>query len=285
MNIRNDEAVKELFVLDRIRNYRRIVSDSYSLLIANTRTLYVSVWPVCLVVGLFMSARLCFAHQQTLLAHLVDGLCVLIFLMSVAVMIHVVCHVLVDYSGKEVMSAYRYSRHGVKSLLREAFPTLLILVFDAVVSFGLLILGFFLISYSVAAVVVAALLIAFLQIPFSLALFRRAVKLQPVGTSLDYGFRHTFRYFGSTLFLLFVSVVLLMLLGVILCLPLEVLDLSVSQSYIAVASGDPTDLPSYINTLYYLLAVVLFSFSSYLVLIPVIPQILHAHSLWRMERK
>ena len=279
MNIRNDEPERELFVLEKTRNYRRIVADSYSLLIANTRTLFVSVWPVCFVVGLVLSARLYFVHQQTFVSRLADGLCVLFVLMAAAVMIHVVHHVLEDYSGKEVMNAFRYSRRGMKSLMKEACGTFLILVIDATVSFSLLLSGFLLISHFMATVVVSVLLIAFLQVPFVLALFRRVVKLKPVGAAIIYGFRNTFRYFGSTLFLLFVSVVLLVLLGVVLCLPLEVLELSVSQSYAAVASGDPTDLPSYIYSLYHILAVVLFTFYCYLMLIPVVPQILHAHSL------
>jgi hypothetical protein len=68
-------------------------------------------------------------------------------------------------------------------------------------------------------------------------------------------------------------------------LPLEILSLSISLSDLATIQGDPTDIPSYMFTVYYFLAVVLLTMSTYFLLIYIIPQILHISSLLVPEEK
>lgn len=284
MNIRNDAPVKELFVLDKIRIYRKIVADAYSLLIAHTRTLFVSVWPICFFTGMMLTVCCYCAHQDNvLLSYIADTLFFLLGLLMVALMIQVLNQVLKGYDNQEVMLPYKYGKQSLSSLLAHSLGSWVILLSNCVLGAAILFLAVFFFPQLTVVMVIACLFIGFLQVPFTLGLFRHAVLAQPVAASLRYGFCRTFRYFGSTLFLLFVSGVLFGLLGFVLCLPLEVLDLSISQSDFAVASGDPTDIPAYIYILYYMLSIFLFTILSYLLLIPVIPQILHARSLYLLE--
>ena len=156
-----------------------------------------------------------------------------------------------------------------------------VILFDALVSFAL-ISGSYYINVP-AVIVIALLLIIFLQVPFTLATYYQALKETPVVASLKYGFRNSFRHFGATFFLLFISTIIICTLSFIFCMPLEILSLSINLSDIAAMQGDPTDIPSYILTVYYFLAIVLLTISNYFLLITIIPQILHVSSLLAPE--
>jgi|GEM_PF-5906921 len=280
MNIRNNEPVKELFILRKKRNYRNVVADTYSLMISKTRTLFLSVYPLCLFMGLITTIMLFAMRTTPFLQYVYSIVCALMFVFITSLLIHIVKKVLSEYSSHDTMGRFCY-KNDFKNLIRPASMTSTVILFDALVSFAL-ISGSYYINVP-AVIVIALLLIIFLQVPFTLATYYQALKETPVVASLKYGFRNSFRHFGATFFLLFISTIIICTLSFIFCMPLEILSLSINLSDIAAMQGDPTDIPSYILTVYYFLAIVLLTISNYFLLITIIPQILHVSSLLAPE--
>ena len=282
MNIRTNEPVKEPFILNKKRSYRNIVSDTYSLMISKTRTLFLSVYPLCLIVGI-MSAVMLYAMRTTsFLQYVYSAVYTLLFVFITSLLIHIARKVLSDYGSQDTMVRFNYKK-DFKGIIQPASATSLVILLNVLVSFTLLLSANFTNIPMVMAV--SLLLITFLQVPFTLATYHQALNATSGAISLKYGFRNTFRHFGATFFLLFISTIIICALSFIFCLPLEILSLSISLSDLATIQGDPTDIPSYMFTVYYFLAVVLLTMSTYFMLIYIIPQILHISSLLALEEK
>jgi hypothetical protein len=282
MNIRTNEPVKEPFILNKKRNYRNIVSDTYSLMISKTRTLFLSVYPLCLLVGIMSAVMLYAMRTASFLQYVYSAVYILLFVFITSLLIHIARKVLSDYGSQDTMVRFNYKK-DFKGIIQPASATSLVILLNVLVSFTLLLSANFINIPMVMAV--SLLLITFLQVPFTLATYHQALNTTSVAISLKYGFRNTFRHFGATFFLLFISTIIICALSFIFCLPLEILSLSISLSDLATIQGDPTDIPSYMFTVYYFLAVVLLTMSTYFLLIYIIPQILHISSLLVPEEK
>ena len=282
MNIRTNEPVKEPFILNKKRSYRNIVSDTYSLVISKTRTLFLSVYPLCLLVGIMSAVMLYAMRTASFLQYVYSAVYILLFVFITSLLIHIARKVLSDYGSQDTMVRFNYKK-DFKGIIQPASATSLVILLNVLVSFTLLLSANFTNIPMVMAV--SLLLITFLQVPFTLATYHQALNAISVAISLKYGFRNTFRHFGATFFLLFISTIIICALSFIFCLPLEILSLSISLSDLATIQGDPTDIPSYMFTVYYFLAVVLLTMSTYFLLIYIIPQILHISSLLVPEEK
>jgi hypothetical protein len=282
MNIRTNEPVKEPFILNKKRNYRNIVSDTYSLMISKTRTLFLSVYPLCLLVGIMSAVMLYAMRTASFLQYVYSAVYILLFVFITSLLIHIARKVLSDYGSQDTMVRFNYKK-DFKGIIQPASATSLVILLNVLVSFTLLLSANFINIPMVMAV--SLLLITFLQVPFTLATYHQALNTTSVAISLKYGFRNTFRHFGATFFLLFIYTIIICALSFIFCLPLEILSLSISLSDLATIQGDPTDIPSYMFTVYYFLAVVLLTMSTYFLLIYIIPQILHISSLLVPEEK
>lgn len=286
MNIRSNNPVKNIFHLLEDRHYRQIVSDAYSLLIANTASWFKTVWPFCLLYGVLSTVMLFVVRIPSLTLFLCSCCVYLLFVVFLlALMSNVAYRVLQNSDNSEVLVPVKF-----KSTMATLFPssvnTFILMLIGVVVAVIILYVASILQTYTSAVWVVACLLIAFLAVPFNLSSFLQVVSGKTFIGALTFGFKNAFRHFGSTIFLLFFSTTIIILLGVIFCMPLEILNISINLSDEALMHGDPTDIPTYVFAEYYILGVVMLTLFSYFALIFIVPLLLHAVALnYRSDKK
>lgn len=268
-------------VLRKSRSYRAGFNEAWSLLVSNLMPLLRSLALPSLIIGLVLAVLFALWRVSSPVAAITEGaLALLLVLYVAAVMICIVRRLVtqnLDFETRRIrpVKAIKGSVEFVGEALTPFYALVVFTVVLALLAFGA-VKAMSVSPYLIIPFIILALL---LSVPWNLTLSALLYSDEGTWPCIKNGFRRSWRSFGSTLMLVFLSVVLLGIIFCIAYLPLFILNLAITASGAAVAYGDPTDLPSSVYVLHFALSVILMGFVAFACLIWLLPQWLHFFSI------
>lgn len=281
----NKKRDNKVLVLRKSRSYRADFAEALSLFVTNGPALLRSLLLPALMVGLVLAVLFALwrvSGPAAIVAESVVALLLVLYGLSVLMCIlrHLVSENL-DLSARRLTPVKTLK--APLPVLGEALTTFYALVVFAVV-LGLLAFGAVKTMSVSPFLIIPFVVVAFLlAVPWNLTLSALLYSDDGAWRCVKDGFRWSRRSFGSTLMLVFLSTVILALVACIAFLPLFVLNLAISASNAAVACGDPTDLPSYVYVVHFVLSVLLMGIVAFASLVWLLPQWLHYYSVLTRE--
>lgn len=279
MKIRNNEVKKEVFCLNQKRGYRTVITDSFWIILTYIKTWFLSVWPLCLVLGCLFTLLFNFRGYIPSLA----GSILTAYVLSL--MVHISHSVLESSTEREDALLFPFSYKKIRHQLSPAGTTFLTIISFALVSAVLWLLAYRFLWGHLWVYIVTSVITLVLIILCILSIYYQVVFKSSLIEAVKWSFSNIFRLFWKTLFISFFSSCMCAVLGFFLALPILILDKNIQLSNQAVALGDPTDFPDYMFWCTPILSIILLSLASVLFLLMTVPFHLQMHSIYTITKK
>ena len=274
---------RPVYVLFKSRSYRADYNESVSLLMTNIKTFLFSLFPPAVASGLVFAVVFILLRHAAGYALVAEaGIALLLLAFLVALLRQVLNEMMKDFPQTNALKRIKW-KTDVKGLLRNTLKPFYLLLLQLLVCIALFAVGYSMQGKSVWVWLPVAAAVVFLVVPFNLSLN----SLQYSGTgflpAIVQGFKSVRHYYGSTLILLFLSLIVLALVSVLCFLPIFILNMAISASNEALALGDLSDLPTSVYVWHFVLSLVLFAVMQFSLLLWAFPQYFHHFSLMRKE--
>lgn len=273
---------RAILVLGKSRSYRASFREAANLIVSNLKTLFLSLYPFPVVMGL-TGALLSEFSNVDIPVYLV-GLVIFAFL--VVSMREAFSCMMKDFQQTQKLKKIVWKTDWKGILIRSLVPFYL-LVAQLAICVALTVGAVVCVNYHpgwfwgvVAIVVVLALVLC---VPFNITLNYAQLSNFGFVKAAVRGFVAMRRHYGPTLMLLFMSLLIVGGMCMVCYLPILVLNMAMSASEVAVSFGDATDLPSSLYVVRFLLCIILFSLMGFLLLLWFVPQYLHHYSMEKKE--
>ncbi len=277
---------KAILVIVKSRSYRASFQEAANLIVSNLKALCVSLFPFPLAIGIVGAAllQLAGAGIVSLAASIV------VFSFVVSMFCTAFCQMMKDFGKTQALEKISWKKDFKAIALKSLTPFYLLLLqtaFWAALAIGTTVCIGLRPGWAIAIGGAAALIVVALCVPFNISLGCAWFSGLGFVKAALRGFTAMRHHYGTTLMLLFMSFIVIAVTCIIGYTPLLILDRAVEASETAVSFGDPTDMPSLIYVVRFVLRLVLFTLMASMLLIWLVPLYLHHFSMQKKneERK
>ena len=275
---------RPILVIGKSRSYRASFQDAANLIVSNLKTLCVSLFPFPLAIGIVGAVLLQLAGAG--IVSLAVG--IVVFSFAVSMFCTAFCQMMKDFGKTQVLEKISWKKDFKAIALKSLSPFYLLLLqtaFWAALAIGTTVCIGLRPGWAVAISGAAVLIVVALCVPFNISLGCAWFSGLGFVKSALRGFTAMRHHYGPTLMLLFMSVIVIAVACIIGCTPLLILDRAVDASETAISFGDPTDMPSLIYVVRFILRLVLFSLMAFMLLLWLVPLYLHHFSMQKKDEE
>ena len=229
--------------VDKARSFRKNLSEAIDLEVRNVFSIIRSLWIPACIVGLGECVGLAFMGR----AVAVEVICAVVVLYGLAAMGQGVWTMADSHlnAGTRLIARLQLRDSSRTLSLRAAGVACVMLLFSAIVA-AVTMAALHFVKAAWAAWTIIVVVSVLLSTPASLLMAELFSRNTGIAGSIRRGFCLSPKYFGSTLALNFLTLLLIGLLAVVFFTPIHVLQLAELYSMEAVLYGDSTDLPGWV---------------------------------------